>query len=67
MATTGATTCPTSVRSQKDIKSWREVVKYLHNNVDRARFLRKKGTVLTLDMVALRKEMERRDASQWQQ
>ena len=54
---------PTSVRSQKNIKSWREAVKYLPS-VDRARILRKSGSVLTLNMVALRKEMEKRDAGQ---
>ena len=58
-----AATCPTSVRSQKNIKSWREAVKYIPS-VDRARFLRKSGSVLTLNMVALRMEMEKRNASQ---
>ena len=63
----GTTSCPTSIRSQKSIKNWREVVQYLHNSVDRARFLRKSGSVLTLDMVALKKEMEKRDTGQRQQ
>ena len=64
MAAAGATTCPTSVRSQKNIKSWREAVNYLPR-VDRARFLRKSGSVLTLNMVALSKEMEKRHTGQW--
>ena len=63
MAATGATACPTNIGSQKSIKNWREAVKYLNGSVDRARLLRKSGSVLTLDMVALRKEIEKRDAS----
>ena len=57
----GTTSCPTSIRSQKSIKIWREAVQYLHSSVDRARFLRKSGSILTLDMVALRKELEKRN------
>ena len=57
-----ATACPVGIRSQKNIKSWREAVKYLPS-VARARFLKKNGSVLTLNMVALRKEMEERNAT----
>ena len=67
MVVAGTTSCPTSIRSHKSIKNWREVVQYLHNSVDIARFLRKSGSVLTLDMVALKKEMEKRDVGQQQQ
>ena len=38
-------------------------MKYLHS-VDRARVLRRSGSVLTLNMMALRKEMEKRNDSQ---
>ena len=62
MVAVGTTSCHTRIRSQKSIKHWREAVQYLHNNVDKARFLRKSGAVLTLDMVVLKKEMEKRDA-----
>ena len=40
-------------------------MKYLRS-VDGARFLRRSGSVLTLKMVALRKEIEKRDTSQQQ-
>ena len=41
-------------------------MKYLHNSVDRARFLRKSGSALTLNMVELGKGMEKRDVGQQQ-
>ena len=62
MAAAGATACPVGIRSQKNIKCWRKVVKYLPS-IDRARFLRKGGSILTLNMVTLRKEIEERSAS----
>ena len=65
MAIAGATASPASIRSLKNIKSWREAVKDLPS-VDRARILRKNGSVLTLNMVALKKEMEKRDVGQWE-
>ena len=64
VAAASATACPVGVRSQKNIKCWRKVVKYLPS-IDRARFLRKSGSILTLNMVALRKEMEERSAGKW--
>ena len=61
MVVVGTTSCPTSIRSQKSIKNWSEAIQYLHSSVDRARFLSKSGSILMLDMVALRKEMEKRN------
>ena len=60
MAAVGATACPVGMRSLKNIKNWREAVKNFPS-VDRARFLRKSGFVLTLNMVALKNEMEERN------
>ena len=57
MAVAAAIACPVGIRSLKNIKNWRKVVKYLPN-VDWARFSRESGFVLTLDMAALRNEME---------
>ena len=63
MAIAGVTACPVGIKSLKNIKSWKEAVKYLPS-VDRERFLRKSGSVLMLNMVVLRKEMEERNADQ---
>ena len=57
MSTAGATVCSTSIGSQKMIKNWREAVKHFHR-VDRARFLRRDGSVITCDWEALRQEMD---------
>ena len=61
VAAVGAMNCSTSIGSQKMIKKWREAVKYLHR-VDRARVLRRDGSVLTCNWEALRQEMEKIDA-----
>ena len=58
MAAAGAMVCSTSVGSQKMTKNWREAVKYLHR-VDRARFLRRDGSVLTCSWEALKQEMDK--------
>ena len=42
------------------------ICKYLHSRIDRARFWQREGSVLVVDMVALRQEMER-EAGQRQQ
>ena len=42
------------------IKNWREAVKHFHR-VDRARFLRRDGSVITCDWEALRQEMDKAD------
>ena len=34
-------------------------MKYLHSRIDRARFWQREGSLLIVDMVDLRKEMER--------
>ena len=59
MAAVGATCDSTSAGSQKKNKNWRESVKYLHSRIDRARFWRREGSVLIVDMAALRQEMEK--------
>ena len=61
MTTACAIACLISVGSQKNIKIWKEPVKYLPS-VDRARVLRHNGSVLTLNMVALKEEMEKGSA-----
>ena len=53
VASAGATCCSAGVRSLKETKNWREAMKYLHR-VDRARVLRREGSVLTCSLVALR-------------
>ena len=58
MAATGAISCSANAESQKNIKSWREAVKYLPR-VHRAGVLRCMGSVLTLDKVALKRMMEK--------
>ena len=65
MVADGTTRCSTGIRSRKNIKSWREASEYLHR-LGRARFLRREGSVLTCDMVALRQEVEKDDVGQWQ-
>ena len=65
MATIGATTCSVGMGLHKNIKNWREAVKYLPS-VDRAKFLKRNSSVLTLDIVPLKKEMEEKNAGQWQ-
>ena len=65
MAAAGAISCSVNAESQKSIKSWREAVKYLPR-VDRAGVLKRVGSVLTLDQVALRRAIEREYAGQRQ-
>ena len=66
MATVGATCDSAGAGSLKENKNWREFVKYLHGRVDRAWFWWREGSILIVDMVALRQEMERA-AGQWRQ
>ena len=42
-------------------------MKYLHSRLDRARFWRREGSVLIVDMVALRQAKEKEDPGQWRQ
>ena len=62
MAAVGATYCSAGVGSYKEKKNWREDVKYLHSRVDRARILRREGSVITCDLAALRQAKEKQDA-----
>ena len=41
-------------------------MKYLHSRIDRARFWRREGSVLVVNMVALRQEMETKAGQQRQ-
>ena len=42
-------------------------MKYLHSRLDRARFWRREGSVVIVDVVALRQAKEKEDAGQRQQ
>ena len=66
MATAGATPCSATMRSSRIVNEWRESVKYLHS-IDRARLMRRCGSVLTIDMAALRQVKEKSNADQRQQ
>ena len=66
MTSGNVTTCSASARSNKLVREWREAVKYLPR-VDRAGLMRRCGSVLTVNMVALRQVKERRLADQRQQ
>ena len=46
--------CSIAVGSYKEKKNWREVADYLCSSVDRARFLRCEGFVLTCNFAALK-------------
>ena len=63
MAAVGATRCSTGIGPYKTIKNWREAAEYLHR-VDRARILRREGSVITCSLEALRHEMERNAGQQ---
>ena len=65
VASAGATISSANAKSHKNIKNWREAVKYLPR-VDRAGVLRRMGSVLTLDKVTLRHAMEREYVGQQQ-
>ena len=64
MAAVGATSDSATVGSRKEKKNWREFVKYLHSRVDRARFLRREGSVMIVNLAALRQEMEMKAGQQ---
>ena len=44
-----------------------EILKYLTSRSDRARFWRREGSVLEIDLVALRRMMDEENTGQWQQ
>ena len=66
MAAAGATPCSVAARSSRIVKEWRESVKYLRR-IDRARLMRRCGSVLMIDMAALRQVKEKSNADQRQQ
>ena len=67
VAAAGATCDSAGVGPLKENKNWRESVKYLHSRSDRARFWRREGSVVIVDMVALRQAKEKEDAGQRRQ
>ena len=67
MAAVGATFCSTGKGPQKEKKSVGEMLKYLTSRADRAKFWRREGSVLIIDMVALRQVKEDDDAGQRRQ
>ena len=66
MADVNATPCSAAARSSRIVKEWRESVKYLRR-IDRARLMRRCGSVLTIDLAALRQVKEKNNVDQWQQ
>ena len=66
MASGNATACSASAGLNKIMKEWREFVKYLPR-LDRAGIMRRCGSVLTVDMAALRQVKEKLLADQRQQ
>ena len=67
MASVGVTRDSAGICSLKENKNRRESVKYLLSRSNRARFWRREGSVLIIDMVALRQVKQKDDAGQWQQ
>ena len=62
MASVGATFCSTGKGPQKQKKNVGEMLKYLTSRSDRAKFWRREGSILEIDMVALRQVMEKDNA-----
>ena len=67
MAAAGATRVSAGICPYKENKNKRESVKYLFSRIDRARYWRREGSVLIVDLEALRQEREKADTGQWQQ
>ena len=67
MAAAGATCDSAGVGPLKEKKKWTKSVKYLHSRIDRARFCRREGSVIIVDMVALRQVKEKDDIGQQRQ
>ena len=65
MVSTGSTVYSTDAESYKNIKSWREVAKYLPR-VDKVGILRRSGSILILEKVVLRCAMEKEYIGQQQ-
>ena len=66
MAAADATRSSADMCPQKNTKNRRESVKYLLSRIDRARFWRREGSVLIVDVEALRQAKEK-NTDQWQQ
>ena len=64
MAAVGVTRDSASICPLKENKNRRESVKYLLSRVDRARFWWREGSVLIVDVEALRQAKEEDDAGQ---
>ena len=64
MAAIGATCDSTSIGPSKEKKNWMEISEYLRNRTDRARILRREGSVIVCDLVALRQMKDKVDAGQ---
>ena len=64
MAAAGATRDSAGICPYKENKNRRESVKYLLSRPDRARFWRREGSILIIDMVALGQAMGKDDAGQ---
>ena len=58
----GATPCSAAARLSRIVKEWRESVKYIPR-IDRARLMRRCGSILTVDMAALRQVKEKNNAA----
>ena len=67
MATAGSTCDSAGGGPLKEKKKWRESVKYLHSRTNTARFWRREGSIIVVDMVALRQAKEEDDAGQQRQ
>ena len=67
MAAIGVTRDSAGICPLKENKNRRESVKYLLSRSDRARFWRREGSVLIIDMVALRQGKEKDDTGQRRQ
>ena len=66
VAAASATPSSAAARSSRIVKEWRESVKYLRS-IDRARLMRRCGSVLTINMADLRQVKEKSNADQRQQ
>ena len=67
MAAVGVTRDSAGICPYIENKNRRESVKYLLSRPDRARFWRREGSILIIDMVALGQVMEKGDAGQRRQ
>ena len=61
MAADDVTLCSARNGPYKEKKNeWREMLQYLHGRSDRTRFQRRVGSVIIIDKVALKQEMDKR-------